>query len=132
MAWDARSLGAWGKELESATAVINLAGRSVDCRYNTLLGPVNLCSPNPIPNKEFMSSLREVCRMPLGLPAARWMLEAGAVILRTETELILKSRRVIPAKLQAAGFAFRYPVAKQAMEALVLPCVATASHATKL
>ena len=46
---------------------------------------------------------------PIGLPATRWMLEIGAVFLRTETELVLKSRRVVPARLPASGFDFRFP-----------------------
>ena len=72
-------------------------------------GPVNLCAPNPLPNKDFMRALRDACGVSFGLPATRWMLELGAVALRTESELILKSRRVVPGKLAAAGFAFQYP-----------------------
>lgn len=72
-------------------------------------GPVNLCSPCPLPNREFMRALRQCCEMPGGLPAAKWMLEAGAFLMRTETELILKSRRVVPSRLLAAGFEFLWP-----------------------
>ncbi len=72
-------------------------------------GPVNICSPNPLPNAEFMRALRAAWGIPAGLPATDWMLEAGAVLLRTETELILKSRRVVPAKLPASGFSFEFP-----------------------
>ncbi|MBI4751548.1 MAG: TIGR01777 family protein [Acidobacteria bacterium] len=74
-----------------------------------LSGPVNLSSPNPIPNAEFMRTLRKAWGIPMGLPASKWMLEIGAVFLRTETELILKSRRVIPGKLQESGFRFLFP-----------------------
>jgi len=74
-----------------------------------LSGPVNLASPNPLPNRDFMGTLRRACGIPIGLPAARWMLEIGAWALRTETELILKSRRVIPTRLLRAGFEFRFP-----------------------
>ena len=74
-----------------------------------LSGPVNLASPNPIPNAEFMKTIRQVARVPVGLPATRWMLEIGAMLLKTETELILKSRRVIPGKLLASGFVFEFP-----------------------
>ncbi len=74
-----------------------------------LAGPVNLAAPEPLPNVEFMRALREACGVPLGLPAAEWMLEIGAHFLRTETELILKSRRVIPARLLRSGFTFRFP-----------------------
>jgi uncharacterized protein (TIGR01777 family) len=72
-------------------------------------GVVNVASPNPVPNTEFMRVLREACRVPFGLPANEWMLEIGAVFMRTETELILKSRRVVPARLLEHGFTFKYP-----------------------
>lgn len=79
-----------------------------------LEGAVNLAAPNPLPNAEFMRDLREAWGIPFGLPASRWMLEVGAFFLRTETELILKSRRVVPGRLLAEGFEFRYPVWKKA------------------
>ncbi len=72
-------------------------------------GAVNLASPNPLPNSAFMSALREAWGTRIGLPATAWMLELGAIVLRTETELILKSRRVIPGRLLQQGFSFRYP-----------------------
>ena len=74
-----------------------------------LSGPVNVASPHPIPNREFMRILRRVCRQPVGIPATAWMLEIGALLLQTETELLLKSRRVIPGKLRDSGFAFDFP-----------------------
>ena len=74
-----------------------------------LAGVVNVCSPNPLPNAEFMRELRRAWGMLIGLPAATWMLEIGAVFIRTETELILKSRRVVPARLLQHGFEFRFP-----------------------
>jgi uncharacterized protein (TIGR01777 family) len=72
-------------------------------------GIVNVAAPNPLPNAEFMRHLRKACGISLGLPAAGWMLEVGAILMRTETELILKSRRVIPARLLEHGFEFKYP-----------------------
>ena len=75
----------------------------------TLSGPVNLASPHPLPNRAFMAALRDAACVRFGLPATRLMLEAGAVALRTESELILKSRRVAPGKLADAGFDFRFP-----------------------
>ncbi len=72
-------------------------------------GPVNLSAPEPVPNREFMRDLRRAAGVPVGLPAARWMLAVGARLMRTETELILKSRRVVPGRLLAAGFAFTFP-----------------------
>jgi uncharacterized protein (TIGR01777 family) len=72
-------------------------------------GVVNVASPNPVPNAEFMRVLRQTAGVRMGLPANRLMLEAGAIFMRTETELILKSRRVVPARLLEHDFAFRYP-----------------------
>ena len=76
---------------------------------NELSGIVNLSSPNPVANDSLMRSFREICGVPFGFPASEWMLELGAFFLRTETELIIKSRRVIPGRLLAAGFEFRFP-----------------------
>lgn len=74
-----------------------------------LSGPVNVASPNPVPNAEFMRGLRAAAGVGFGLPAARWMLEVGAVLMRTESELVLKSRRVVPGRLLDSGFAFDFP-----------------------
>lgn len=81
-------------------------------------GPVNIASPNPVPNDQFMRELRQAWGMPLGLPAMAWMLEIGAIVLWTETELILKSRRVVPGKLAGSGFDFRFPIWKAAAQDL--------------
>ena len=72
-------------------------------------GPVNISSPNPIINRDFMRILREADRQSIGLPTPAWMLAMGAIFLRTETELVLKSRRVIPGRLLAEGFVFDHP-----------------------
>ena len=77
--------------------------------HEEFAGPVNLASPNPLTNAEFMRALRSAWGIPFGLPATEWMLEIGALVLRTETELILKSRRVIPTKLLQSGFDFQFP-----------------------
>ena len=82
-------------------------------------GIVNMASPNPLPNSAFMRDLRRAWGRFLGLPAARWMLEIGAVFLRTETELILKSRRVVPTLLLRHGFEFQFPLWPAAAEDLV-------------
>jgi hypothetical protein len=84
----------------------------------SLSGPVNLAAPNPLPNRDMMRLLREACGTPFGLPATEWMLEVGAVFLRTETELILKSRRVVPGRLLASGFQFQFPELRGALENL--------------
>lgn len=77
--------------------------------HSEMEGAVNLASPNPLPYREFMRALRHAAGVRLGLPATRWMLEIGAFFMRTETELVLKSRRVVPWRLQANGFAFQFP-----------------------
>lgn len=82
--------------------------------HEELTGPVNLAAPEPVPNAEFMRTLREAWGVKLGLPANELMLEAGALFMRTETELILKSRRVIPGRLLAGGFSFRFPAWREA------------------
>ena len=84
----------------------------------SFVGPVNLASPGPVPYAEFMRTLRQAWGTPIGLPATRWMLEIGAFFMRTETELILKSRRVVPGHLLEAGFQFEHPTWKSATEDL--------------
>ncbi len=86
--------------------------------HEELSGPVNFAAPNPVPNHELMRAFRELVGMPIGLPATAWMLEIGAFFLRTETELILKSRRVVPGRLLRAGFEFRYPELRGALAEL--------------
>ena len=72
-------------------------------------GVVNVAAPEPLPYSAFMRALREACGVPIGLPAARWMLEIGTFVLRTESELVLKSRRVVPGRLLQGGFSFLFP-----------------------
>lgn len=74
-----------------------------------LAGPINLAAPHPLPNRDFMAALHRAVGMPVSIPVPEWALEVGAFIRRTETELILKSRRVVPRRLLAAGFEFKYP-----------------------
>lgn len=78
-------------------------------------GPVNAASPNPVDNTTFMSTVRELLGVRFGPPMPRWMLEIGAIGIRTETELILKSRWVLPETLAAAGYEFRYPTLEPAL-----------------
>ena len=86
--------------------------------HEELEGPVNLAAPNPLRNAEFMGALRSAWGMPFGLPATEWMLELGAFVLHSETELILKSRRVVPAKLMQSGFSFEFPAWPEAAREL--------------
>lgn len=73
-----------------------------------MAGPVNLAAPGPLPQRDLMRTLRKEAGMPIGLPATRWMAEIGAWALRTDTELLLKSRRVVPGRLLEADFEFEY------------------------
>ncbi|MFC4853727.1 epimerase [Actinophytocola glycyrrhizae] len=84
-----------------------------------LSGPVNLAAPEPLPQRDFMRVLRAACGMPVGLPATRWMAELGALAVRSDTELLLKSRRVVPTRLLAAGFTFGHPTWPQAARDLL-------------
>ena len=102
-AGDGRQFVSWIHEADFIRAVYWLI------ENDAIRGPVNLASPAPLPNAEFMRALRGAWGTRAGLPAARWMLELGAFFLRTETELILKSRRVTPALLTHHGFTFEYP-----------------------
>ncbi len=71
-------------------------------------GVVNLASPNPLPNRDFMRELRAAWGSGLGIPSPWWMLEIGTFLMRTESELVLKSRRVVPGRLLDAGFEFQF------------------------
>ncbi|MFE9408591.1 TIGR01777 family oxidoreductase [Streptomyces sp. NPDC006704] len=74
-----------------------------------ITGPVNLAAPAPLSQRAFMRALRAARGIPVGLPATRWMAGLGAFALRSDTELLLKSRRVVPGRLLDAGFTFAYP-----------------------
>jgi len=78
-------------------------------------GPVNLASPNPVTQREMMRIFRRECGALFGLPATRWMIEVVAFLGRTEAELIIKSRRVVPGRLLGAGFKFRFPEMRAAV-----------------
>jgi len=102
-AGDGRQYVSWIHEKDFVRAVSWLTER------DDIHGAVNLAAPNPLPNAEFMRAIRDAWGAPLGLPAPRWLLEIGAFFLRTETELILKSRRVVPGRLEKKGFSFQFP-----------------------
>jgi hypothetical protein len=95
--------------------------RSVEflIRQQELSGVFNLASPNPLPNRTFLQVLRQEWGVAIGLPTAAWALEFGTFLLRTESELVLKSRRVVPGRLQDAGFCFAYPEWTEAARDLV-------------
>ena len=83
--------------------------------HDTLSGPINIAAPNPSDNRTLMRTLRRVAGTPVGLPTMRWMLEIGMWGLRTESELILKSRWVLPQTLTDAGFRFSHPELEAAL-----------------
>ena len=86
--------------------------------HPSLSGVVNLAAPNPLPNREMMRGVRSHCGLPLGIPIPLTLLEIGAFLLRTETELVIKSRRVVPRRLLESGFRFEYPEFEPATEEL--------------
>lgn len=93
----------WIHETDFVRAVEFLVERE------NITGVVNLAAPGPLPNAQFLSAIRDAWGIRFGLPAQEWMLELGAFFLRTETELLLKSRRVVPTLLQKRGFEFCFP-----------------------
>ncbi len=93
----------WIHEVDFARAIDLLIARE------DLTGTINLASPNPLPNRDFMRILRHAWGAPIGLPSPEWVLEIGTFLLRTESELVLKSRRVVPSRLLSAGFHFLFP-----------------------
>ncbi|WP_330172138.1 DUF1731 domain-containing protein [Streptomyces sp. NBC_01498] len=103
----------WIHDEDFVRAVEFLVGRE------DIEGPVNLASPGPLPQRDFMRALRTAWGVPVGLPATRRMAELGAFALRSDTELLLKSRRVVPGRLREAGFTFAHPEWEGASASLV-------------
>jgi uncharacterized protein len=108
-----RQYVSWIHETDLARAVEFLVN------HEEIDGPINLAAPNPLPNREFMAVLRDAWDVPNGLPAPALVVEIGAFFLRTESELVLKSRRVVPGRLLDAGFQFEFPDWPEAAEDLV-------------
>lgn len=116
-----RQFVSWIHELDFINAIQWLIERE------EISGAVNIASPNPLPNAGFMRLFREAWGTRIGLPAFEWMLEIGAFVLRTETELILKSRRVVPSRLLESGFRFTFPEWPAALKDLCVRSRAFAS-----
>jgi hypothetical protein len=108
-----RQFVSWIHEIDFARAVDFLVQRE------DLDGPVNVAAPTPLPNRAFMAALRDAWDVPNGLPAPALIIEIAALLLRTESELVLKSRRVVPGRLLDAGFEFKFPEWPEAAEDLV-------------
>ena len=102
-AGDGRQYVSWIHDADFVRAIRWILARG------DLEGAVNVASPSPLPYRAFMAALRRAAGVPFGLPAPRWLLAIGALVMRTETELVLKSRRVVPGRLTAAGFTFQHP-----------------------
>ena len=111
-AGDGRQFVSWVHERDFVRAIQWLIER------DDTEGPVIVAAPNPLPNAEFMRTLREIAGVAIGLPAAVWMLEIGAIFMRTETELLLKSRRVVPGRLLTQGFTFDFAEWREAAREL--------------
>ena len=109
-----RQFVSWIHERDFARAVEFLVARE------DLDGPVNVAAPNPLPNRGLMAGLREAWGVPNGFPAPSLAVKIGAFFLRTESELVLKSRRVVPGRLLDAGFEFEFPEWAEAAEDLVM------------
>lgn len=86
---------------------------------NNISGPINIVSPTPTTNVKFMKALRKTMQIPIGISLSKPILELGARFIKTETELILKSRNVVPQELQNNGFNFSYPDLENAFEHLI-------------
>lgn len=99
---DGRQYMSWIHETDYCRAAEWLISR------DDISGVVNLAASTPLTNRDLLHIMRQQCGRPIGLPATRWMLEVGAVLLRTETELIIKSRRVVPRRLHENGFRFLF------------------------
>jgi len=87
---------------------------------STMQGVYNLAAPNPVPNRQVMKAIRHAVGAPFGLPMPTWLLTFGAILISTETELILKSRRVVPKKLLEAGYKFKFETIENAVSSLLV------------
>ncbi len=102
----------WVHELDMVRAIEFLIESDLE-------GPINIASPNPLPQVEFAKELRQAWGVPFGLPATPWMIAIGAWFMDGDSEIVLKSRRVIPKRLTDAGFEFQFPEFGPAVRDLV-------------
>jgi uncharacterized protein len=82
-------------------------------------GTFNCVSPNAVTNNVFMQTLRKLTNHKIGMPIYKWMLKLGTILIGTETELLLKSRWVIPTKLLEKGFTFKYNYLEEALHEII-------------
>lgn len=97
--------------------VLAIVRRSID--DEAVAGPINVAAPHPVDNAELMATVRRAVGVPVGISLRRWMIELGAIGMRTESELLLKSRWVVPETLTALGYRFRHPHLDGAVKAVV-------------
>lgn len=110
----------WGRQMFSWVHLADVMGAIRFIEHDDrLAGVVNLAAPNPVTGVELMRTIRRAVGMPVGLPAPRPVLEVGAWMIRTETELLLKSRWVVPERLLDAGYTFRYAELEPAITEIV-------------
>jgi uncharacterized protein len=88
-------------------------------KKKNLTGVFNCSAPNPVDNSTLMCSLRSSMKIPIGLPSPKWLLEVGSIFIQTETELVLKSRWVLPERIVGEGFNFKYPLLKDALDKIL-------------
>jgi len=109
-----------GKQFVSWIHIADFLGILQFClKHEDLSGPINVCTPFPLPMKEFAKEVREALGVKIGLPAPAPLLEIGTFLMGTETELILKSRRCTPGKLLDSGFDFRFAKLEEALRDLI-------------
>ena len=106
-----RQFVSWIHELDFARAVAFIIEKEIE-------GKINIVSPVPVRNIDFMKALQHRVGMPLAISISKTLLKIGAAIVGTETELVLKSRNVIPARLQEEGFTFKYENLENALKDL--------------
>lgn len=111
---DGRQMFSWVHETDLLEIILFLQA------HPALQGVFNAAAPGPVTNREFMRSLRQVMGVHLGIPTPGWMLKTGAAAIGTETELVLKSRWVVPERLLESGFCFRFPGLSEALENLCI------------
>lgn len=102
----------WIHELDFARAVDFIIQKELE-------GKINIVSPKPIKNNEFMRKLRRATKIPFGIPTPKPILKLGAKLIGTESELVLKSRNVIPEILIQNGFQFEYPTIEKTLKHLL-------------
>lgn len=89
-------------------------------KHAEINGVINCAAPNPIMNRIFMETFRHIMHRKIGLPSPKWLLEIGALLIGTETELLLKSRWVIPERLTELGFTFQFPTIEKALQDILI------------